>query len=33
VWVLSAGPNGAVETNIAAATTVTGGDDVGVRIR
>jgi prepilin-type N-terminal cleavage/methylation domain-containing protein len=33
VWVLSAGPNGVVETNIAAATTVTGGDDVGFRIR
>jgi prepilin-type N-terminal cleavage/methylation domain-containing protein len=33
VWVLSAGVNGVVETNIAAATTVTGGDDVGVRIR
>lgn len=33
VWVLSAGPNGVVETNIAAATTVTGGDDVGVRTR
>ena len=33
VWVLSAGPNGIVETSINAATTVTGGDDVGVRIR
>jgi prepilin-type N-terminal cleavage/methylation domain-containing protein len=33
VWVLSAGPNGVVETNIAAATTTPGGDDVGVRIR
>ncbi|MDA8122035.1 MAG: prepilin-type N-terminal cleavage/methylation domain-containing protein [Deltaproteobacteria bacterium] len=33
VWVLSAGVNGVIETNIAAATTVTGGDDVGVRIR
>ena len=33
VWVLSAGPNGVVETNIAAATTVTGGDDIGFRVR
>jgi len=33
VWVLSAGPNGIVETNIAAATTVTGGDDIGFRVR
>lgn len=33
VWVLSAGPNGLVETNIAAATTVTGGDDIGFRVR
>ena len=33
VWVLSAGVNGVIQTNIAAATTVTGGDDVGVRIR
>jgi hypothetical protein len=33
VWVLSAGPTGVIQTNIAAATTVTGGDDVGVRIR
>ena len=33
VWILSAGPNGIVETNIAAATTVTGGDDIGFRVR
>jgi len=33
VWVLSAGPNGLVETNIAAVTTVTGGDDIGFRVR
>ena len=33
VWVLSAGPNGVIETNIAAATTVTGGDDIGFRVR
>ncbi len=33
VWVLSAGPNGVVETNIAAGTTVPGGDDVGFRVR
>lgn len=33
VWVLSAGPNGVVNTNIAAATTVTGGDDIGFRVR
>jgi len=35
VWVLSAGPNGIVETNIAttAAATVTGGDDIGFRVR
>ena len=33
VWVLSAGPNGVVETNIAAVTTVTGGDDIGFRVR
>lgn len=32
-WVLSAGPNGVVETNIAAATTATGGDDIGFRVR
>ena len=32
-WVLSAGPNGLIETNIAAATTVTGGDDIGFRVR
>ena len=35
VWVLSAGPNGLVETNIAntAAAAVTGGDDIGFRVR
>jgi len=33
VWVLSAGPNGVIETNIAAATTSPGGDDIGFRIR
>lgn len=33
VWILSAGPNGVIETNIAAATTVTGGDDIGFRVR
>ena len=33
VWILSAGPNGIVETNIAAVTTVTGGDDIGFRVR
>jgi prepilin-type N-terminal cleavage/methylation domain-containing protein len=35
VWVLSAGPNGIVETNIAntAAAAVTGGDDIGFRVR
>jgi prepilin-type N-terminal cleavage/methylation domain-containing protein len=33
VWVLSAGPNGVVETSITAATTTPGADDVGVRIR
>jgi len=33
VWVLSAGANGIVETNIATATTVTGGDDIGFRVR
>ena len=33
IWVLSAGPNGIVETNIAAATTATGGDDIGFRVR
>ncbi|NJD61558.1 MAG: prepilin-type N-terminal cleavage/methylation domain-containing protein [Deltaproteobacteria bacterium] len=33
VWVLSAGPNGVIETSINAATTTAGADDVGVRIR
>ena len=35
VWVLSAGPNGVVETNIAntAAAAVTAGDDIGFRVR
>jgi prepilin-type N-terminal cleavage/methylation domain-containing protein len=35
VWVLSAGPNGVVNTNIAttAAATVPGGDDIGFRVR
>jgi prepilin-type N-terminal cleavage/methylation domain-containing protein len=33
VWVLSAGPNGVVETNINAATTVPGNDDIGFRVR
>lgn len=33
VWVLSAGPDGQIDTPVAAATTVTVGDDVGVRIR
>ena len=33
VWVLCAGPNGIVETNIATATTVAGGDDIGFRVR
>ena len=33
VWVLCAGPNGIVNTNIATATTVTGGDDIGFRVR
>jgi prepilin-type N-terminal cleavage/methylation domain-containing protein len=35
VWVLSAGPNGVIETNVggAAPPTVTGGDDVGFRIK
>jgi len=35
VWVLSAGPNGVIETNVgtAASPTVPQGDDIGVRIR
>lgn len=33
VWVLSAGPNGILETNIDTHITAPGGDDVGVRIR
>ena len=33
VWVLSAGPDGVVNTPIAAATTVTVGDDIGFRVR
>lgn len=35
VWVLSAGPNGVINTSIAttAAATVTGGDDIGFRVR
>ena len=35
VWVLSAGPNGVVNTSIAntAAAAVTGGDDIGFRVR
>ena len=33
VWVLSAGPNRVVNTNIAAATTTPGGDDVAFRIQ
>ncbi len=34
-WVLCAGPDGVVNTNIAntAAATVTGGDDIGFRVR
>jgi prepilin-type N-terminal cleavage/methylation domain-containing protein len=35
VWVLSSGPNGVVNTNIAntPAAAVTGGDDIGFRVR
>ena len=35
IWVLSAGPNGVINTSIAttAAATVTGGDDIGFRVR
>jgi prepilin-type N-terminal cleavage/methylation domain-containing protein len=33
VWVLSAGKNGVVETNIAAAVTTPGGDDIAFRIQ
>ncbi|MBI5575397.1 MAG: type II secretion system protein GspG [Deltaproteobacteria bacterium] len=33
VWVLSAGPNGILETNIDSNVTSPGGDDIGVRIR
>jgi prepilin-type N-terminal cleavage/methylation domain-containing protein len=33
VWVLSAGPNGTIDTPIAAATIVPGGDDIGFRVR
>jgi prepilin-type N-terminal cleavage/methylation domain-containing protein len=33
VWVLSAGPNGVIDTPIATTTTVTGGDDIGFRVR
>jgi len=35
VWVLSAGPNGVIETNVGAAASplVPQGDDIGVRIR
>ena len=33
VWVLSAGKNGVVETNIAAAVTTPGGDDIGFRLQ
>ena len=33
IWVVSAGPNGILETNIDANVTATGGDDVGIRIR
>ena len=33
VWVMSAGPNGTIDTPIAAATTTPTGDDVGFRIR
>jgi len=35
VWVLSAGPNGVINTSIATtpAASVTGGDDIGFRVR
>ena len=33
VWVLSAGPNGILETNIDTRIVSPGGDDIGVRIR
>lgn len=33
VWVLSAGPNGVIDTPINAATTAPGGDDIGFRVR
>ena len=33
VWVLSGGKNGVVETNIAAAVTAPGGDDIGFRLQ
>lgn len=33
VWVLSAGPNGVVNTNIATNVTAPSGDDIGFRVR
>lgn len=33
VWVLSAGPNGVVNTNVAANVTTPAGDDIGFRLR
>lgn len=33
IWVVSAGPNGILETNIDTNILTTGGDDVGIRIR
>lgn len=33
VWVLSAGPNGLIDTPIAPTTTAPGGDDIGFRVR
>lgn len=33
IWVVSAGPNGILETNVDANVQTTGGDDVGIRIR